>query len=316
MFKPLNLKNLKYGATIGLAFLFLAVISQELPKLADGKFHLVFCNVGQGDALYLKTPKGQDILIDGGASDAVIKCLNNYLTFWNRKIEIVFLTHPQADHLNGLISVFEKYEVENFYTTPVANQTRGFERLVEMALAEGSRLKNLYTGQRVKTSDGVLIEIVWPKKEWLAERSEKLSFNDNSQATLGVYNFSGDLNSTSMVTLVSFEEFDAYLGGDADIKVQDEIIRTGALRDIEVFKVPHHGSKWGFTEKLLEKLTPEIAVISVGKNRYGHPNEEIISRLNNFSHQFQPSAIKILRTDQDGTIEIVSDGQKIWLNTR
>lgn len=345
MFKPIDFNNLKKGLLIGFAFLLVVILFQELPKLPDNQLHLVFCSVGQGDAIYIKTPQGQDILIDGGPSDAVLNCLSQNLPFWDKKIEMVFLTHPQADHLNGLISVFENYQVERFFIEPVGNKSAGFQKLVELAQAKGIDLYNPYSGQTIKTKDNVVLKIVWPDKNWLiqnstpadlamrparqwasevggppssarirrpaettSDRGKPLTRPSANNPVLGAYTANLDLNSTSIVLLLSFGGFDAYLGGDADIQIEDEIINTKLLSDVEVFKVPHHGAKTGFSDKLLQTLKPELAIISVGKNSYGHPAGQILQTLKN-------AGLKTYRTDQEGNLEIITNGQKFWLKT-
>ncbi len=102
------------------AFIVLGLLIGVLTSLPDGKLHLVFCDVGQGDAIYIKTPKGSDILVDGGPNEKVLDCLGRHLPFYDRDIELVVLTHPHADHFTGLISVLERYSVkkivlENIY---------------------------------------------------------------------------------------------------------------------------------------------------------------------------------------------------------
>ena len=121
------------------------------------------------------------------------------------------------------------------------------------------------------------------------------------KAVLGAQT-SNNRNDFSLVFHLKYGQFDALLTGDADERVQDEIMAVSAIPEVEVFKVPHHGSKTGMIDEYLEAANPDLAVACVGKNQWGHPTEEILERLSN-------RAIEILRTDQDGEVEIVTDGK-------
>ena len=107
----------RYLSLVLLSLFFLGgIFFYQSAKINDGKLHLIVCDVGQGDAIYLKTPSGKDILVDGGPNDSVLNCLNNNMPFWDRTLDLVVLTHPDADHISGLVSVLERYTVLHFVT--------------------------------------------------------------------------------------------------------------------------------------------------------------------------------------------------------
>jgi competence protein ComEC len=260
----------------------------------DDQLHLVFCDVGQGDAILIRKGFNQ-VLIDGGPDERVLQCLSDNLPFWDRTIEMIVLTHPQADHLTGLISVLERYRVQSAVVNNLVNDTERFWVFREALLAGEAEIYHPQAGERIKLAD-LDLAVLWPKERlgdalvWQREASESV---------LGASTYTGDLNETSVVLKLSYGDLDALLTGDIGQQTEKEI----EAGDIEILKVAHHGSKYSTSEEFLEKVKPKLAVISVGKNRFGHPTGEVLERLLSVG-------AKILRTDQAGEIEIVSDGTK------
>ena len=309
-------------------FLGFGLLAGFVTKLPDNKLHIVFCDVGQGDAIYIKTPENNDVLIDGGPGDAVLGCLGRHMPFYDRAIDVVVMTHPQADHMQGLLKVIDRYTVNHFVTSPVGNTTKGFAQLKNLIEAHHVPVKNPYTGM-VMTVGGVDFTTLWPEKEWLvahqssqprADRplDEAISqqFSDSIPDTkyqiqntniLGAFTTTEDLNAFSVYLHLQYGEFDALFTGDGDMRIQDDIARSVELPDVEVLKVPHHGSKTGMSEEFLDQVKPELAVISVGKkNSYGHPGANILEML-------KQRGISIKRTDEVGDVEVVSDGKEWWV---
>lgn len=262
----------------------------------DNNLHLVFCNVGQGDAILVKKGFNQ-VLIDGGPDERVLECLSDNLPFWDRTIEMVVLTHPQADHLTGLISVLERYNVGHFVVNNIVNDTERFWRFREALIEEGTEIYNPKVGDKIKIA-GMSFTILWPEEElgnplvWKRDESR--------EKTLGASTYFGNLNETSIVLRLGFGNSCALLTGDIGQATESQLDRVGPC---QVLKVAHHGSKYSTSAEFLKKTQPDLAVISVGKNRFGHPTEEVLARLTS-------TGAKILRTDQNGAIEIVSDGRR------
>lgn len=283
-----------------------ALLSAYLFTLPDNLLHVVFCNVGQGDAIYIRTPSNQDMLIDGGPDDKVLACLGRYMPFYDREINIIMVSHPQKDHLQGVISVVDRYKVNYLLITPVGNDSDGYKRLIVSLKDKKIPARNLYRGDSFnfgKTS----FSILWPDREWLAQNLEaELSSISLAQGSVLGISTSKDLNIYSFYVHLRHGEFDVLFTGDGDSRIQPEILSLADIPDVEVLKFPHHGSKYGVISEFLDKVLPELAVISAGRNPWGHPTEEAIEQLNS-------RAIKIARTDKDGDIEIVSDGQKWWV---
>jgi len=259
----------------------------------DKKLHIVVCDVGQGDAIFIRTPSGSDILIDGGPDDSVLNCLGKHMPFWGRTLELVILTHPHADHFTGLFSVLKNYKVKAFATEDLENKTLGFGELMKIIKNKAISTRFVFAGDSFKLKDGVMLEIVGPTKEFLLQTSPG--------GTIGESNEFG-----SVETLVSFGKFSALLTGDSQASELADALQpfdsAQGFSTVSVLQIPHHGSRFGLTSEILDLLNPKLAVISVGaKNKYGHPTPFILDLL-------KSKNIKTLRTDQNGEVEIISDG--------
>lgn len=273
----------------------------DYSRFYDGKLHLVFCNVGQGDVIFIRTPGGKDILIDGGPDDLVLDCLSNHMPFWDRTIEVVVLTHPHADHLTGLISVLERYQVIHYFTEKVENRTKVYQRLQDTLALKNVTAKYTFSGDRIDFPDKTQLLTIWPDKEVINNQElQDVESSEKDSSSL-------DVNGFSVISEISFGDFNVLLTGDAGVLIENKIAKI--VGNVDILKVPHHGSKTGMSEYFLEELRPLLAVISVGvKNRYNHPSEEMINLL-------KSKQIKTLRTDRDGEIEVISDGKEFKVFT-
>lgn len=269
----------------------------------DNKLHVYFCDVGQGDSIYIRFPSGQDMLIDGGPDNKVLNCLGKAMPFYDRQIDLVVLTHPQADHLTGLIPVIERYKVLYFVSSPAGNSTAGFGKLKDLVSLKKIEVKNLYSGEKIEFGEASFTSI-WPEKSW-AYTKLNLTLNSGT-SVLGAQTTSGDVNDFSEMGILNYKNFDILFAGDGEENIQKKILGENLnLKDakVEILKVPHHGAKTALLPEFVKRFAPEMAIISVGKNNnYGHPSSNIIKML-------QDLGIKIERTDEKGTIEIVSGGE-------
>ena len=281
--------------------------------LPDDKLHAVVCDVGQGDGILIYKGTWQ-MVIDGGPDDKILTCLANHVPFYDRKIETVISTHPQADHLTGLISIAKRYTVNYFVIEPESNDTRGYRDFIsEVKKHSEAKVVNVYAGDVLRMGR-VEFRVIWPTKNFvLAHLNTTLSgpppnLGGGSQGVvLGVSTDGTDLNGFGISGILSFGDFDMMLTADADSKVEQDELGTGFVRQVDVLKVPHHGSKTGMDKEWLDIIRPRLAIISVGKNnRYGHPTREAIDQLLSIG-------AKIMRTDEDGSVEVVTDGIKWWV---
>jgi len=246
-----------------------------------------FFDVGQGDAIFIETPWHHQILIDGGPDSKILEKIAKNLPFWDREIDLIILTHPEKDHLAGLIEVLKRYKIENIIWTGVIRDTAEYREWEKLVKNEGAQIFIAQSGQKIKWSRTVLdhLEVLFP--------SEILEGQELK-----------DSNNTSIVAKLVFGENSFLFTGDVYKSIEEKLIESKTDLDSDVLKIGHHGSKTSTAEDFITKVSPEIAVISAGKNNsYGHPNQEVLDILNKYG-------IKILRTDKDGDIKIISDGKK------
>lgn len=256
-----------------------------------GKAKIVFCDIGQGDGMLIVSPEGKQIVFDGGPGTKIVDCLSKNMPFWDRTIEMVVLSHPQKDHMEGLVDVLEKYKVENVVTTGITNDTKIFETWKNDIENEGAKIYKPKAGDKILPDAGSNFEldVLWPSEEKYKDWEVSVP---------------SDLNDSSVVLMVSYGSFCAYLTGDLPKEFLENI--TG--RECQVLKVSHHGSRTGTNEKILDAIRPEYAVIQVGKNnRFGHPHKEIMKML-------EDRGIKVFRNDVEGdiTLEFGQDSYKVF----
>src|SRR3989344_341375 len=209
----LSKKHFIIGSIFGIILLFVYIVAQP-----DGRLHLVFCDVGQGDAAYLRAPNGQDMLIDAGPDNRVLSCLGKYMPFWDRSIDLVVLSHPQKDHLEGLIPVIERYNIGYLVSPVIGNDTEGYKKLVQLISQKNIKVKNLYQGDAFSLGE-VRFSVLWPERNWLIthvkqsnnEAIEQLA-SVNGPSVLGL-STSEDLNSFSYYIHMKYKDFDALFTG-------------------------------------------------------------------------------------------------------
>jgi competence protein ComEC len=278
-------------------FIFIALASFMLALIAldqyfsfnDKKLHIVFCDVGQGDAIFIRTAASKDILIDGGPDKKVLDCLSRHMPFWDRELDVVIMTHPDADHLVGLIDVLRRYDVNGFYANHASSETDMYE-LLKLVLAEKKlSAKNSQENDLFSDDSGFTLRTLSPTSEMLEQANHNASNIDH--------------NELSIVQLLTYGRFSVLFTGDAEAKVQERL--AGRVGDIDILKLPHHGSADGITPSSLKSNNPSIAIISSGKgNRYGHPAKSTMELL-------AGRGIRSLNTAEIGDIELVSDGN-VW----
>jgi len=258
--------------------LFLLAYTAQFARIQTPGLKVWFFDIGQGDAIFIETPNGQQILIDGGPGDLILQKLSSVMWPWDHSIDAIVITHPDADHITGLVSVLERYQVKTIYETGVRGGTPMIQALEQAIINEQSQNKIVRGGQTFNW-DGVQVFVRWPSEE--AIQTQK------------------DRNNTSVVLKLVYGSTSILLTGDAEETIEEEI--GFSVGDIDVLKVGHHGSKTSTSVQLLKSISPEVAVIPVGAdNSFGHPHPIILERLKQVGAQ-------IFRTDLDGDILLVSD---------
>ena len=246
-------------------------------------------DVGQGDAVLLKTRREQYILIDAGSSALVLDRLGRNLPFYARRLDLVVATHPDADHIGGLPQVLRRYEVGQVLE-PGVEHTSSVYAAWNQAMAEKKITPRFVQSRLIyDLGDNVILDVLYPDSSFVGQ-----NLADNNEA--------------SVVVKFTDKEIDFLLTGDAPIKVEQKLVALyqDYLKS-EILKVGHHGSKTSTSEEFLTAVDPEAAVIQVGAdNRYGHPALVVLRRL-------QKRNIFILRNDQKGDIKMRSDGERVTL---
>lgn len=285
-----KIKNFVY---LILSFLFLlnilawlAVYDLNKPQLLEVNFF----DVGQGEAIFIETSARHQILIDGGSSSVILEKLAESLPFWDRTIDLIILTHPEHDHLAGLIEVLKRYKVENILWTGVVRDTaeyKEWQRLIRDGREkEGAQIKIAQSGQLIDfgNQSNRYMEVLYP-----FENLEGQEFKNS--------------NNTSIVAKLIFGKNSFLFTGDAYKSVEKKLMDKKTDLASDVLKVGHHGSKTSNSEAFIKHVSPEIAVISAGfDNPYHHPHQETLDTLEKYG-------IKILRTDKNGDIKIISNGE-------
>ena len=248
----------------------------EVSAAASIKVHYI--DVGQGDAIYIKMPSGEDVIIDGGnkgKGDAIVAYLKKQKV---DDIEVLISTHPDADHIGGLDEILDAYRVENIYAPKVKHTTQAYKDFLQAIKREGKTIKTAQMGVSLPVK-GVNAKFVGPVKAY-----------SNS-----------DLNNWSAVLHVTYKKNTFLFTGDAEhVSEKDMMAKKQTLR-ADVLKVGHHGAKTSTSNTFLNTVKPKHAIISVGKNGYGHPTSEVVTNLKRHK-------VNTLRTDKNGTIIITGNG--------
>jgi competence protein ComEC len=279
----LILKNKKFKKYL---LLFLAVLALLIWSAVflqtGGRLHVSFFDVGQGDAIFIRTPEDQKILIDGGPDNTVLYKLGTVLPFYDKEIDLVILTHPHADHLTGLLEVLKNYQVDQILTTGTVHTSPEYIQWLELIRENNIPCKIAQAGQVINLEKAKM-EILYPFEVLDGQKVD-------------------DLNDSSIVCRLTYGQISFLFTGDISEKIEKELIKSGYNLKSTILKVAHQGSSTSSSSQFLQQVNPQIAIILVGKdNRFGHPTGEVLQRLAGF---------KVYRTDENGTVEIVSDGKR------
>ncbi len=275
--KRIELASIGIGLAILLIALWPSLVGVRLAH--EGELKVWFFDVGQGDATFIETPDGKQLLIDGGPDDRVLQKLSSVMLPWDRYIDAILITHPDADHITGLISVLENYKVGTIYETGVRGFTPTIDQLVEAMTNEGANIITLRKGDTIPFGE-VSANVLWPTQEVVETSKQR--------------------NNTSIVLQMTFGDSSFLFTGDAEQDAELSMLKS--VQDIDILKIGHHGSKTSSTVAFLKRSAPEYAIISAGEeNRFGHPHAIVVSRLKDMYSDYFITGI-------DGDVLVTSKG--------
>jgi len=262
------------------------VIFYSIYYFSEGKLTVAFLDVGQGDAVFIKTADGRQMLLDGGPDGRVLRELGKVMPFYDRSIDVVLATHADQDHIGGLVEVLKRFKVDLFVQTNTTSTSAVYIELTNL-------LKEKNIREEIITSPVLL------------------SFNKNTELDILFPNQNTadwETNDASIVGKLIYGNNSFLLTGDSPLVIEKYFVgKYGQLLNSDVLKVGHHGSKNSSSELFVGSVSPLYSVISVGlNNRYGHPSPEVIDILTGLGS-------KILETLDKGMVIFKSDGQNLTL---
>jgi competence protein ComEC len=268
-------------AILALLFFTSCIWYAVIREFRNGLLTVSFLDIGQGDSIFIDAPSGRQVLIDGGANGAVLRELSKVIPWYDRTIDVVIPTHPDADHIGGLVDVLPRYKVGMIVHSDVEGDTATAKALVNEIAREGAQQIIARRGQIIDLGSGAYIEILSP---------------DRSVTQV-------ETNTGCVITRLVYGKTSFMLPCDAPKEIENYLVRldAGDLHS-DVLKAGHHGSKNSSSELFIGFVSPSYVVFSRGcNNKYGHPAPEVVALFERFG-------IPILDTCKNGTITFVSDG--------
>jgi len=242
---------------------------------------VAFLDVGQGDSIFIETPKGAQVLIDAGRDRKVLRELVKFMPFFDRSIDVVIATHPDEDHIGGLPDILKRFNVGVFIESGVDKNTGAYNTIQK--LLKEKEIETVIADREIKiVLDGnILLDFLFPK----IDASEFSS------------------NTASVITQLIYREHEFLMTGDSPKSIEKYLVKKyGDELQSDVLKIGHHGSKTSSAEIFVKSVAPTYAVVSAGEdNRYGHPHKEVLDI-------FERESIEIFSTAVDGNIIFISDG--------
>ncbi len=244
-----------------------------------------FLDVGQGDAIFIETPDGTQVLVDGGPDSSVLSALAGKISFFDTHIDMVIATHPDTDHIGGLRDVLASYEVATILKTEHEGDTASARAFATAVSQEGAEVIYARRGQEFTLGASTTLEVLFPETDPSAMET----------------------NTSSIIVRIVYGDTAFLLTGDAPKSIEEYLVLVeGEHLQSDVLKVGHHGSRTSTSELFLNEVQPSIAVISASAdNRYGHPHVEVTDALFN-------ARVETFSTAEEGTITLTSDGASVW----
>ncbi|MBU1445754.1 MBL fold metallo-hydrolase [Patescibacteria group bacterium] len=253
-------------------------------QLPHTNFLISFLDVGQGDAIFIRTPDDYTILIDGGPGPMILDEIAKVMPIYTRTIDILTLTHPHADHVNGLVEIVKRYNVKRILLVGTPSQNEFYQEWLKVADMNNIEMIFASNGTDFRVGSEVFLDILWPIGNKAGVAYENLN---NASLAMRVIWSDGENNVKFLLT------------GDAEIDEESEILNGNSTIKADVLKAGHHGSRTASSEDFLEKSDPRIVVIQSGEaNSFGHPHQETLKN-------FLARNIQVRRNDLEGRIDFI-----------
>lgn len=307
----MNFKGKKYLIKTSVVIVALLILNLSIyfqNRSEPNILKVYFLDVGQGDSILIETPNGTQTIIDAGANNKVINELSEVVPFFDRTLDIIIPTHSDLDHIAGFPEILRRFNVKNYYDSGfVDNDDLNTEIKLLVQNENGINVKKISRGDNIilDKEHNISLEILWPPTDYKTKEN----------------------NNRSIVARLDYGETGFLFTGDAGIDVEKILLENSTIiksstteinnststknnskniLDVDILKAGHHGSKTASSLEFLEKVTPELTIISAGKdNKFGHPNQETLDRINSVGS-------KIKNTAEVGRILIKSDGANYW----
>ncbi|GAB6100232.1 DNA internalization-related competence protein ComEC/Rec2 [Halanaerocella petrolearia] len=245
---------------------------------------VIFFDVGQADGAYIRTPSGQKILVDTGKSGQ--KIISFLESQGIEEVDLILISHFHQDHIGGVLPIIKKFKVNKVCIPPTVKDNKLKQNLKQLINKKKIKLFKLAAGDKIDINP-IQFKVVGPTLPLLKDDAA---------------------NNNSLVVQLVYKEFKLLLTGDIERQAEKRIVASGYNIDSSLLKLAHHGSQTSSTNNFLNYVRPQVAVVSVGENKYGHPNIVVLNRLKNKN-------IKVLRTDKQGAITLFTDGERYKYNT-
>ena len=293
--RPSGFAGFLFGVAPVVVLAVILLLGQLSTTRADGLLHVHVLDVGQGDAILLVTPQGRQALVDGGPDPRItLLALGERLPSGDRSLDAVVATHLDSDHAGGLIGVLDRYDADVVMQGPTSSESALLPQW-ESVLDQREHLAvSIRAGHRIQLGPGVMMEVLHPPAGKMPSRID------------------ASANNLSVVMRVAYGDVSFLLTGDVEQDVEQYLVDTrGEGLRSDVLKVAHHGSRSSTSAAFLRAVAPESAVVSAGAdNRYGHPHQDVIARLD-----AAIGAENVFITARDGTVEYITDGVGLWVRT-
>jgi competence protein ComEC len=240
-------------------------------------------DVGQGDGIFITGPSGQQIVVDGGPDLSILDGIGRRMSFFDRSIDLLVLSHPHLDHIFAFPEILKRYNVKAVLITGMAYDQSRYEEFLKLLRAQQTPVIIADPAKDLDMGDGLRVDVLWPPPVYAGKE--------------------GDANNTSIVFKLTYGQDSMLFTGDMETEEEREVLSANVNIDSDILKAGHHGSRTSSSTGLLLAVSPDLAVISAGReNQFGHPHKEVLRR-------FEKMGIPYKTTATEGSVRLMFDGK-------